>query len=887
MNVWIKRIGIALIAVIGVVVIGGWLLLSSSLLAQPRGNLVARMLTDQLGQQVEIQGGVSVSFGGVTHVTTEDLILPSPAMPQTDLASIHRLEFDISLRDLLKGKVDLGNIRVDGADIAMIVEADGKTSWTAGSMPPVARQKQPDRNNSLHPSQILAGHTVSFTNATLLYQDARNGLDMTVALEQLDLGQADTTAPITLTAQGAVNGQDMTLKGQALAGEPFDVSMDFDGISLSVDGEADDQGLTAQLNIDISALGQLLDVLKLNRVLEGTGQISATFTSAEGSQRIEDLSVVANLDSGQSVEVTGDVGQLGDPTDVSIDTKIRLYPPDNMPPATNSRRDLKLTEVDMGLIAQPNGIPQRTMVIATNGFVLETEGEGEPPISVSGISRTPEGNLKLGELVLRIGPPEAPFLILDGSVSNALELKDIAVDADIELSAGSLIAPELLQGKTELGHVSGGFQLTGSAQELALTGLEANSRDTDLWHLTVTGSVGNALTFSDVNLDIAADVPSGAELLTAMNLEPVETGPVELKTSVANSGLDWDASASVTVDVSEMLMTLDLDIEEDHPTVRGQVESDLIRMEHLRDITNAAIQLGRLGKMETEARGTPPETPDEDGERPLKDVTLRPIGQALLLSGMDLEIGIDLRKIEGEKGETSMTSQVVLRDEKAQLGPLKFEYGGGNFDVTGVVDLEESPDVIQVSGSTGGWDFGNIMHALKFKKGASGVLYANFDVSGHHSSARDFLSSMSGAATISMRNGSIDTQLLDLAGLGVIPWLFSKHKGPTAPIVCVNAPFALSNGTISTKQTTVETDKVQVVVYGDVDLNGNTINVVGQPRKIGKPLSRSPWPFTAQGPLKKPDIKVKDGPKRLKRTDGASKMPDERKLCVPDILQLQ
>jgi hypothetical protein len=146
---------------------------------------------------------------------------------------------------------------------------------------------------------------------------------------------------------------------------------------------------------------------------------------------------------------------------------------------------------------------------------------------------------------------------------------------------------------------------------------------------------------------------------------------------------------------------------------------------------------------------------------------------------------------------------------------------------------------------------------------------------------------MSGNATVTMRNGSIETQLLDLAGLGVLPWVFSKDKKKVAPIVCLRAPLSISNGSISTKQTTLETDQVQVVVFGGVSLNNKALDLNLQPRKIGEPLSRSPWPVTVKGPLAKPKIKVKDGPKRLKRSDGANKMPAKRKLCIPDILQLQ
>lgn len=187
----------------------------------------------------------------------------------------------------------------------------------------------------------------------------------------------------------------------------------------------------------------------------------------------------------------------------------------------------------------------------------------------------------------------------------------------------------------------------------------------------------------------------------------------------------------------------------------------------------------------------------------------------------------------------------------------------------------------------GGWKLDDILHSLNFKKGASGTIYANFTLTGGTESIKQFVGSMNGDAVVSMRKGSIETRLLDLAGLGLLPWVFSKEKKKITPLVCLRAPLNISGGNVSTKKTTLETNEVQVVVFGKANLKNKTVDLNIQPRKIGKPLSRSPWPVTVKGPVSDPKIKVKDGPKRLKRKDGAHQMPTERKLCVPDILQLK
>ncbi|OUS37503.1 hypothetical protein A9Q94_05335 [Rhodobacterales bacterium 56_14_T64] len=933
----IKRIATLLAVLIGVGIFAVWLLLSSSILSTVRGDLTARLLSKELGQVVRITGGVRVELGSVLHVVTDGLVLPSQAMPDVSLAEIGQLEFNVAVRDLLKGRLNLLDLQVAGAKLALVVDQDGTSSWSTAktNAPRDTASVSPDPNGSSGPSKdkagpsagFLAGHKIQVQNSTVTYRDARNGLELDLAMTSLKLSQKDRSSPVVLQGAGTLNGQEMSLNGTFPQAQPFKLAAAFSQINVMLDGTPDqdgyDAGYSAALSVDISELGQLLDVLKLEKTVSGTGQISAVFKKSKGSARIEDLDVDVTLDGGQSLKLTGDLGELSDPSDVTLDTRIRLFSQVNQPPPTKTWLDLKLIGIDMQLIAQPDGVPQRRMVIETNGFVLDTSGEGPPPVSFSEVSRTPDGKLKIGKLALLLGPPEAQFVVLEGAIADVLQLAGINIEGTLAIPVASLIAPQLFQTSDVLGVVSGGFQLIGDIDELSLSDLNAESQGTDLWHLNVAGSIKNVLDFSDLALDITANVPSGAELLKALKLEPIETGPMTLTSKLSNSGTEWESRITIAVAESQLGFSLDLDVADPHPVVRGRIESDLIKVAHLRDIVTAALQVAKLNDLEqSESDGNTPADgllESEDGKKteplvlpkpeqtdlaesegggaagasdtnlpdPFRNVSLQPMGRSILMSGMDLSITIDLKNIEGAKGSSSLKSDLEMKDLKARLGPLKFEYDGAHFDISGSMDLNENPDILKLSGSTGGWDFGEIMQSLRFKKSASGVLNANFDVSGSHASVRDFLATMNGNANVSMKHGRIDSQLLDLAGLGVIPWLFSKDRGPTVNIVCARAPLHISNGRISTKQTVMETDRVQIVLLGNVDLKHKSLDIAGQPRRIGKPLSRSPWPFTAVGPMAKPKIKVKDGPRRLRRSDGASSMPERRQLCIPDILQLK
>ncbi len=868
-------------AIAFVAVLAAWLFLSSALFSSLRTGFVENLISKKLGQDVLIEDEVRLGLGRQLQVSAAGLVLPGSYGTDVNLAAIDAIEFEISARDLWNSKLSLSNLAISGIHLNLITDKDGNANWQSLS---TVETEKPENSQKPSVGGILADRRVDLRDVTILYQNGLNGLDLDLQLKDLVLARDEGTNTASAVGTGSLNGEPFDLNGSFPAEDPFQMALDFEQISIAAEQIPQENGFQFKTTVEIAELGQLLDVLKLNRVLEGSGKVAATFKSADGIARIDDLNVWAELDGGQSLSLTGQIGELGNPADVSLTTRIRLYPEDAEPAPAASRYDLKLIAVDMVMDSVPGQVPQRQMVIKTNGFTLDTAGEGPPPVKFSELSRTPDGALRVGNINLRIGNPADPFVILNGSVDDALQLQGVSAEGLMDIPASSLISPELMGPDDQLGRFSGDFHLNGDINQLSLINLDGKTSETDVWSLEVHGTVKNVLKFENLDLAIDVDVPSGADLMAALSLDPVETGRARFGIDLVSEGTDWNANASVELAESVLLVKADLDDATSDPVLRGAIESDLIKIDQLRDIVQAAAQLRKLGSA---AQDVEDASAEADGPGALRDVTLKPIGRSILLSGIDIDVDIDLRHIEGAKGVSSLQSELTLDENELRAGPLAFEYGGAQFDVSGQMDLSDEAHLLTLTGKAGGWQLDDFLHTLNFKKGASGTIYADFSVTGGTESAKHFASTMSGSATVSMRDGSIETQLLDLAGLGVLPWVFSKEKQKVAPIVCLRAPLSISNGNISTKQTTLETDQVQVVVFGGVNMANKALDLNLQPRKIGEPLSRSPWPVTLKGPLAKPNVKVKDGPKRLKRSDGADQMPAQRKLCIPDILQLQ
>jgi hypothetical protein len=145
---------------------------------------------------------------------------------------------------------------------------------------------------------------------------------------------------------------------------------------------------------------------------------------------------------------------------------------------------------------------------------------------------------------------------------------------------------------------------------------------------------------------------------------------------------------------------------------------------------------------------------------------------------------------------------------------------------------------------------------------------------------------MSGEATVEMKNGRVSSSLIDLAGLGVLPWLFSAEmrRGYT-DIVCMRAPLKISQGRVSTNAAVLETRRVQLVGSGSVDFRRDYVSFRADPRPVGQPLARSAWPFQVSGPLSAPTVKVAE--RRAWRAAEPLAMTANRVPCVPDVAQLK
>ncbi len=902
MRRWILRLLSGLVVVALTLCLLIWAALATPIFSGWRKDFVADLLTEQIGQTFLIDGDVRVVLAGTTKVHVSGASIPSENIPTLNLAELDLLEWEVDLPALLERRIDIDNLTIDGLQANLITQADGTTSWTKSETPDQTepQAKTSDEQDKVASPQktkpsiitFLSDRTVSFTNIGLVSVDELSGFEFNFQLEKILLEQLQDGQLVAVTGAGALNGEAFTWDGKYPRGAAFTNQLEFGDISLSYNGEALPEaggGYTARLELNTGQIGDVFEVLGLARSLEGVGNLAVDVTSAPKQLTLANIQTTLDLNKGQNVTVTGQVDNLLNKAGFDIHIDARLHPEGQPPAEAESLKELKLTEINAHIVSANDTLTFEKLLILTNAFDQGLDRVG--PISIGHIYRSEAKTLGLRDISIQAGPEDAPYLTAQGDIGDVLSLSLVDLTGHLQGTADILLKNLPAEEVAKFGGVEADFVVEDQNGALSLRQLQARTVNTDLWTLNADLVVASIEELAGMKLGLKFGVTDTTPFLTALGLKPV--GVSELNTGFSLEGAAKEAKIGFEfqADGTDLRSDMTFDLSQEINVVRGGIRSEQMRLVDLREGAKIMVQLSDSAKA-AKADKQAEDHKADDGRPPIQPLVLEKKSKVFdlkrILTETDLAITMEIVEFIGDAGTSSMNSELTAKDGQVQAGPLELYYGPGFFKVTASMDVIEDPEQMRIEGATSGWDFGDILKAVDVNIPARGELSATVDVTGNISSGKAFANSMGGYASLNMRNGAIATSLLELAGLGIFPWLVSKEfaEGETE-IVCVKAPVRISAGNVSFDSVVAETGSVQLVVKGMVDWVQDAISIRAEPRRVGKPLARSAWPFEVQGKLSEPKFKLDVGGSRHHRADGADQMPETRQPCTPDIAQLE
>lgn len=161
---------------------------------------IERRVTAQTGREFHIDGNLDVDLGRILTITADGLRFGNTASArEPEMASTDRLEFDLRLWPLLRGKLQIPRIALEKPIVHLQRDRNGVGNWIFGN----GNSDLPEFRNV----RIIEGR--------LTYFEPSRKTDIKLDVDSKQRRASDAEPPISLTGGGRWNGNALTLNGTA------------------------------------------------------------------------------------------------------------------------------------------------------------------------------------------------------------------------------------------------------------------------------------------------------------------------------------------------------------------------------------------------------------------------------------------------------------------------------------------------------------------------------------------------------------------------------------------------------------------------------------------------------------------------------------------------
>lgn len=864
------------------------------LLAPPlngtRSAVAASLLSRLTGREVAVGGEVSVELGAVSKVMIHGV---SQSGASLDDGPIGRVSLDFRTAALLSGRFDLQRLELAGLRFVL----DGPAAPHERPLP----QRIAAQIGDALGSPLLGKLTLN--DVQVMRTDDPDGWNWTLSLHELATREAQEGV-YAIEGKAAFDGQpvelaatlpDLSMALERDGPQNLDVSVTAPGLAAELRGRlhgtSRSPALDAQLAYSSTSLGDLQESFGLKRLIEGSatggmtlsGPLDALAASsaileakgADGSTltvngTIDDLSAgegaafdfVALTANASRTDTAGvdDVGHGDAPGDHGSPSPsasgspgggqervkgVAVSPipkprPIRMPgvkePGRAAPDDSLSAEADAAfhLLKMAGRIEGGVSEIAVNELVLNTnlarfQLQTIGPVKIGAVRRTVDGRLQIADIQLRQDWADGGALEVAGSLDDALELRGWSLDADFRVPVFRLIT-----GRPEAGDV-GGFAgsaaLSDASGAMQVTSFDAKSEGSDLIALSVahrSASEPNAF-------DVRIDIPDVSALASALETTASPGYGVAFDGAMALG----DPGLSITGDarLGQTAAAVDIRsaVEGDAPRISGSVAMSEA------DLSN--VKMGREVARLFAARQTP-------------EVELR----KGFVERTRATIKVSAGTVRGVGGEAKRLDALVSVDgRRVRLDPLALEFLGETLSGAIEAETDTKPLSLTVDGQGRGLQLQRLEAFFVGPPKLSGTLDVDASLSGRWDGAEAFAASMSGVVSADLRDGTLPSAVVDLAGENALHWLFTRDADGRAPLTCVKVRFEFADGKGDARRFVLETGQVQMIGGGSIDLRQRTLDMHFNPRPKRRGVIDAIGSVSVTGPIDDPRVDLSEG----------------------------
>lgn len=678
------------------------------------------------GRELAIDGEFDLQIGTAVGLAAHDITFANAEWgSRPEMVSADRLFVQVKLLPLLKGVLDV-TVELDGPDILMETDAEGKGNWAMGTgeektdppEPPEQEAPEGDSGSFALPVKPYI-RNLEINDLVFNFNDAAGGMSMVAALETLRIFVEGTDLPLTL--KGAYQGAPIELAGslgnieQWHANETTPISLKgaLNESAIAIEGSAGPMLPSPNARLEVALKADDISTFEpfVGAPLPDLRALDAVLTFVVSDGRMSTQNITLNLDDQRLMLTAGGlINSLSDLTGIDVELEIgsdaaadllqglELDLPYSLPKTVRLKGRVKgdlqtLSVQDLELVVQDAGLDLKVTGAFDN--VLGTGGGG------ADVSLNLESTSIIGDYLGRELPQFGPFG-LNAKLSSAdkilqleslqLVLDDSAVSAKVEGSAERIgrtsdgafevagIALDAEAGTTQLQdfvarlgvevpvELPASFDLNlssaGDLNTLEVTDLQAVVKDTGT-EVTLNGKVGNVMDLTGITATLKAMVEDTGSLSKYAGQEIPALGSLQLTTNLS-SGED-----TYKIDNLELLL--------DGELVKGAIKG---AVKDLMALTKVAENTENFGLAGIDA--------DINIEAPS-------VSELGVLAGVPLP---DLGGFNVQSQLASSTTSIAVKNLEIALSgdALKAEAKAAVEDVIALAGVATDPSVIGTSG---------------------------------------------------------------------------------------------------------------------------------------------------------------------------------------------
>lgn len=178
---------------------------------------IAKLVQTKTGRLLDIQGNIKLSIFPWLGVQVGPMQLSNASgFGNMPFASINETDIHVRFLPLLHGKVEIGNIKLDGASIDLERNAAGQTNWQdivehLSKGPAPASGSQNHSGSNLLENLRVEG--LQLSDSSLRWNDAQKHQQYTVSNLELDMGAFAPAKPVRVTTDFDFSGSNPQMKG--------------------------------------------------------------------------------------------------------------------------------------------------------------------------------------------------------------------------------------------------------------------------------------------------------------------------------------------------------------------------------------------------------------------------------------------------------------------------------------------------------------------------------------------------------------------------------------------------------------------------------------------------------------------------------------------------